>query len=55
MIEPIIFGIIVLITFGVAFKKYKFVYRNIMLGQKDKVEGDSGQRMKNMLMVNKKL
>lgn len=49
--QQVIFAVILLITFGVAFRKYKFVYDNIMLGKKDKIEGDSSQRLKNMLMI----
>ncbi|MBL4648954.1 MAG: Fe-S oxidoreductase, partial [Aureispira sp.] len=49
--QQAIFAVILLITFGVAFRKYKFVYNNIMLGKKDKVEGDRSQRIKNVLMI----
>lgn len=49
--QQAIFAIIALVTFGVAFRKYRFVYNNIMLGQKDKVEGDIVQRFKNVLMI----
>ncbi len=51
MIQQIIFAVIVFVAFGVAFKKYKFVYRNIMLGSQDKVEGNHSQRLKNTIMV----
>lgn len=49
--QQAIFAVILLITIAVAFRKYKFVYRNIMLGKQDKVEGNSSQRLRNMIMV----
>lgn len=49
--QQAIFAVIAIITFGIAFRKYREVYNNIMLGKQDPVEGDRGQRMKNMLMI----
>ncbi|MCH2022794.1 MAG: (Fe-S)-binding protein [Saprospiraceae bacterium] len=49
--EQAIFSAIVFITFFVAFRKYSFVYRNIMLGKKDKIEGNKSQRIKNTVMI----
>ncbi len=51
MIQQVIFAIILLLSFGFAFNKYRFVYSNIMLGKKDKIDGDSGKRLQNMIMV----
>lgn len=49
--QQAIFAVIAIITFGIAFRKYREVYNNIMLGKQDPVEGDRGQRMKNMLLI----
>jgi len=51
MIQQIIFAIIVLATFGFAYKKYSFVYRNIMLGEKGMVFKNSGKRLNNTLLI----
>ena len=51
LLPQIIFAVLTIATFGVAFKKYKFVYRNIMLGTKEPIEGDSSQRLKNTIMI----
>jgi heterodisulfide reductase subunit C len=49
--QQAIFAVIVLLTFGIAFKKYLFVYRNIMLGTKEKITGDKSKRLKNTMMI----
>lgn len=49
--QQAIFAVILIGTFGLAFKKYLQVYKNIMLGQKDKIEGDTSKRFNNVLMI----
>lgn len=49
--QQALFAVILIGTFGLAFKKYLQVYKNIMLGQKDKIEGDTSKRFNNVLMI----
>lgn len=49
--QQAIFAVILIVTFGLAFKKYHQVYKNIMLGRKDKIEGDTSKRFNNVLMI----
>jgi len=51
MIAQIIFILLTLATFGVAFRKYSQLRRNILLGKDVKIEGDRGERIKNTLLI----
>ena len=51
MVGQIAFTIIVLLTFGIAYKKYAAIWRNIKLGKEEKISGDVGERMKNVLLI----
>lgn len=51
MIQQIVFAVIILVTFGFAFGKYRSIYRNIHLGKAKKVEGDTTERLKNMIFL----
>ena len=51
MISQIIFLLLMLATFGVAFRKYSKLRRNILLGKDVKIEGDTGERFKNMMLI----
>ncbi len=50
-IQQIIFAILVLATFGIAARKYKFVYRNVMLGTQEPIENNPAARIKNTIMI----
>ncbi len=49
--QQAIFAIVVVLTFGIAFRKYLFLYRNIMLGTQDPIEGSKAERFKNTLFI----
>ena len=49
--QQAIFAIVVLITFGIAFRKYLSLYRNIMLGTQEPIEGQKSERLKNTLFI----
>lgn len=51
MIEQIIFTLVVLITFGIAARKYRFLFRNIRLGKAGEVVDDKVTRLKNVLLI----
>lgn len=51
MIGQIIFILLTLATFGIAFRKYSQLRRNILLGKDVKIEGDTGERVKNTLLI----
>jgi len=51
MIGQIIFLILVVVTFGIAFRKYSKLRRNILLGKDTEIKGDKGERMKNTLLI----
>lgn len=51
MIQQIIFAAVAFVAFGIAFKKYLSVYRNIKLGKDEKITGDTGKRINNTLMI----
>ncbi|MGB1217974.1 MAG: Fe-S oxidoreductase, partial [Saprospiraceae bacterium] len=51
MIQQIIFVILCLIVFKLAFDRYNRIYKNINLGKDYDTTGHDGTRMKNMLLV----
>ncbi|MCB0663546.1 MAG: Fe-S oxidoreductase, partial [Saprospiraceae bacterium] len=51
MIQSVIFGLITIIAFAVAGKKFMKIRRNILLGKDETIEGDTGQRWQNVLLV----
>ncbi|MGK0334676.1 MAG: heterodisulfide reductase subunit C, partial [Paraglaciecola sp.] len=51
MIQSIIFILVSVVAFGYAFVQFRQVYRNIQLGKEEAVEGPTGDRWKNMLLV----
>ncbi len=50
-LQPLIFAIVTLTVFFLAFKKYRVIYANINLGKDEKIAGDSGTRFKNMMLL----
>ncbi len=51
MIQQILFIVITLLVFGIAFRKYAKLRRNILLGQNEDVSGQAGRRWRNVLLV----
>lgn len=51
MIQSVIFGIVTIAAFAIAGKKFLKIRRNILLGKDESIEGDSGKRWKNVLLV----
>lgn len=51
MIGQIAFTLLVVITFGIGYKKYSQLRRNILLGRDEDISGDSGARFKNLLLI----
>lgn len=51
MIAIIAFTLVFLITFGLAAKRYREIYRNIMLGKKEDLSDHKDKRLKNMLLI----
>jgi len=51
MIQQILFILITLLVFGIAFRKYAKLRRNILLGQDEDVSGQAGRRWRNVLLV----
>ena len=51
MTGQIIFAVLSIITFGYAAFQFNKIRQNILLGQEEKIEGDRGQRFKNMFLV----
>lgn len=50
-IQPIIFLLVVLALGAFSFKKYSEIYRNIKRGKSEKIEGDVGARLTNVLLI----
>jgi len=50
-IQPIIFLLVVLALGAFSFKKYSEIYRNIKRGKSEKIEGDIGARLMNVLLI----
>ncbi|MDG1296827.1 MAG: (Fe-S)-binding protein [Saprospiraceae bacterium] len=51
MIGQIIFAILSILTFGYAAFQFNKIRQNILLGQEEKIEGDTSLRLKNMFLV----
>lgn len=51
MIQPIVFIVVTIAAFGLAFVQYKRIRRNVLLGQDEAIEGPSSERWRNMLLV----
>lgn len=51
MIQQIAFGVVSAIAIGLAIRQFGKVRRNILLGEDETISGDSGQRLRNMLLV----
>lgn len=51
MIGQIIFAIATAFTFFFAYKQFSAIYRNIKLGKDEKIAGDTGERVKNTLLI----
>ena len=51
MIQQIAFWVVSAIALGLAIRQFGKVRRNILLGEEETISGDSGQRMRNMLLV----
>lgn len=51
MLTRIIFVLVVAISFGIAFRKYAGIRRNILLGKDEEIKGNEGQRWKNVLLI----
>ncbi len=47
----ILFIALLFVTFGIAFRKYAQLRRNILLGKDVEIKGDTGERTKNMLLI----
>lgn len=51
MPQAIIFAIVTLVAFGFAFKQFMRIRRNILLGGEEEIKGDTGQRLRNVLLI----
>lgn len=51
MLQPILFILVTAAAFFFAGRQFMKIRRNILLGKEEEIPGDSGQRMKNMLLV----
>ena len=51
MLQPILFAIVTIAAFYFAGRQFMKIRRNILLGKDEEIPGDSGERMKNMLLV----
>jgi len=51
MIQQIVFWVVSAVAIGLAIRQFGKVRRNILLGEDETISGDSGQRLKNMLLV----
>lgn len=51
MIQQIAFWVVSAIAIGLAIRQFGKVRRNILLGEDETISGDSGQRLRNMLLV----
>jgi len=50
-IQQIIFLLVVVVTFRIAYKAYSVIYRNIHLGKDRAIEGGEGARWKNVFLI----
>ncbi|MEM7104110.1 MAG: (Fe-S)-binding protein [Bacteroidota bacterium] len=51
MVSQVVFTLLVLVSFGIAARKYAQLRRNILLGKAEKISGDSDQRLKNVVLI----
>lgn len=51
MLQQILFFVVSVVAIGLATRQFLKVRRNILLGQEQAITGDSGQRLRNMLLV----
>ncbi|MCB0510302.1 MAG: Fe-S oxidoreductase, partial [Bacteroidetes bacterium] len=51
LLQIIIFFIVNGVVFYFGYKKFSQIYKNINLGKDKKIEGDSSQRIKNVLLI----
>lgn len=51
MAQRIFFLILIILAFSWAFRQYAKIYRNIRLGKAERIEGNEGQRWKNLLLI----
>lgn len=51
LLQIIIFFIVNIVVFYLGYKKFSYIYKNIQLGKDLKIEGDSSQRIKNVLLI----
>lgn len=51
MIQPLVFFVVTIAAFGLAFVQYKRIRRNILLGQDEAIEGPTSERWRNVLLV----
>ena len=51
MLQQLIFVLISIVGIGYAIRQFSKIRRNILLGKDEKIEGDSGARWKNVLLV----
>ena len=51
MLQPILFAIVTIAAFYFAGRQFMKIRRNILLGKDEEIPGDSGERMKNMLLI----
>ena len=51
MIQSIIFTLVAILALGYAFYQFRKVYANIRLGKEEELEGPTGERWKNMILV----
>lgn len=50
-IQPILFALVTIISFSFAFRKFRFVFRNIKLGRDADYSDQPGERFKKMVLV----
>ena len=50
-LQQIIFAIVALVAFGFAGKQFMRIRRNILIGKEEAVTGDTGERIKNVLLI----
>ncbi len=51
MLQQVAFAIVTIAAFALAYRQFMKVRRNILLGKDEEIEGDSGQRLRNVLLI----
>lgn len=51
MVQSIIFIIVTLVAFGLAYKQFMRIRRNILLGQEEEIKGDVAQRLQRVALI----